>query len=233
MKQELKIALVESSRYHARLIAGELAERLPGSSISVFGCGQTALGELRRRRFEIAIIGLDLQDVDGVGFIKLLRRDLSDLPIIAIGDSTAKRIGEDAIASGANEFYARDVFRHDNLVRMVNRLCRAARRKPIGRRSPIRPEEKNQVDLIRVTASTLRHEINNPLMTILGVTELILDNGYQCDREVTRKLRIVRRSAQRIQSVLSRLSRISQPEIRDTPTGKLIDPRKSTVTGKS
>ncbi|MFH1372732.1 MAG: response regulator [bacterium] len=227
MKQELKIALVESSRYHARLLAGELAERLPGSSISVFGCGQAALGELRRRCFDIAIIGLDLPDVDGVGFIKLLRRDVGDLPIIAVGDSNGKGPRKDAIAFGANDFYARDVSRHENLVRMVNKLCRTSRRKPI------RPEEKNQIDLIRVTAGTLRHEINNPLMTILGVTELILDNGYQCDREVTRKLRIVRRSAQRIHTALSRLSRISQPEIRDTPIGKLIDPRKSTVTGKS
>ena len=233
MKQDLKIALVEQNRYHARLIVGELSQKYPSNSISVFSCGQTALNELRRNPFDIAIIGLDLPDVDGLGFIELIRKENRHLPIIAIGDIKSKQVAVEVLEVGADEYLAKDSSFPSALPNIINKLSsrRAADEKELG--SAEKLKKKEQANLIRLTADTLYHEVNNPLMTILGMTELILDNGYECDREVAKKLRIIRRSAQRIQFALTRLSTISQPTIKETPLGKLIDPKKSRVAAKS
>lgn len=233
VKQGPKTALVEQNRYHARLMAGELLEKYPSSSISIFSCGQTALSELRRKEFDIVIIGLDLPDVDGLGFVQLIRKEAPHLPIVAIGDAPSEQAAAEAIEAGADEYLAKDGFFHvalpDIIGKLHSRLPADAKRRCSGEKL----KEKEQAALIRVTTGTLYHEVNNPLMTILGTTELILNNGYECDREVTKKLRIIRRSAQRIQSALTRLSTISRPTIKETPLGKLIDPKKSRAAAKS
>jgi CheY-like chemotaxis protein len=211
-------------------MAGELLEKYPSSSISIFSCGQTALSELRRNEFDIAIIGLDLPDVDGLGFVQLIRKEAPHLPIVAIGDAPSEQA---AVEAGADEYLAKDGFFHvalpDIIGKLHSRLPADAKRRCSGEKL----KEKEQAALIRVTAGTLYHEVNNPLMAILGTTELILNNGYECDREVTKKLRIIRRSAQRIQSALTKLSTISRPAIKETPLGKLIDPKKSRAAAKS
>ena len=230
MKEDLKILLVEQNRYHTRLIIRELSEKYPGSSISVFGTANTALDELRRNAFDIAIIGLDLPDVDGLGFVQLIRKGNRHLPIIAIGDIKSKQAAAEA---GADECLAKDGFFHvalpDVIGKLYSRLSADAKKRSSGGKL----KQKEQAALIRVTAGTLYHEVNNPLMTILGMTELILNNGYECDPEIAKKLSIIRRSAQRIQSTLVKLSTISQPTIKETPLGKLIDPQESTVAAKS
>lgn len=233
VKQGPKTALVEQNRYHARLMAGELLEKYPSSSISIFSCGQTALSELRRNTFDIAIIGLDLPDVDGLGFVQLIHKEAPHLPIVVIGDAPPEQAVAEVAAAGADEYLAKDGLFHvtlpDIIGKLYSRLSSDTKRGCSGKKL----KQKEQAALIRVTAGTLYHEVNNPLMTILGTTELILNNGYECDREVAKKLRIIRRSAQRIQSALTRLSTISRPAIKETPLGKLIDPKKSRAAAKS
>ncbi len=230
VKQGPKTALVEQNRYHARLMAGGLLEKYPSSSISIFSCGQTALSELRRNEFDIVIIGLDLPDVDGLGFVQLIRKEAPHLPIVVIGDAPSEQA---AVEAGADEYLAKDGFFHVALPDIIGKLHSRHSSDAKRRCSGEKLKEKEQAALIRVTTGTLYHEVNNPLMTILGTTELILNNGYECDREVTKKLRIIRRSAQRIQSALTKLSTISRPTIKETPLGKLIDPQKSRAVAKS
>ena len=229
-EEDVRILLVEQSRYHAYLMSGELSEKYPSSSISILSTAHTALDELRRETFDIAIVGLDLPDVDGAAFVELIRKENPEMPIVAIGDTES---GRPAAEAGADEYLARDGSFPSALADVIDRLCSRRSADTRKRSLPGLLKRKEQADLIRVTAGTLYHEVNNPLMTILGMTELILNDGSGSDREVARKLRIIRRSAQRIQSALARLSTISRPTIRETPSGRLIDPQKSTIATKS
>ena len=77
--------------------------------------------------------------------------------------------------------------------------------------------------MINITANTLAHEINNPLMTILGMSELLLGGAVQdCDPAVRDKLVVIQESARRIEEALNQLGNLSAPTLRDTPAGSLI-----------
>ncbi len=236
MKQNLRILLVEQNRYHARLIMRELSQKYPNSSISVFDAAQTALSELRRNVFDVAIIGLDLPDVDGLGFVQLIRKENRRLPIVAIGDTPSKQAAVEAVEAGADEYLARGNSVSSTVTDVTGKLClrySTDTRETNKHASAGELRQREQAALIRVTAGTLCHEVNNPLMTILGMTELILNNGCDGDQNVAKKLRIIQRSARRIQSALIRLSTIARPTIKETPSGKMIDPQRSTVMAKS
>lgn len=184
------------------------------------------MGELRRSSFDVTIIGLDLPDVDGLGFIELIRKENPHLLIIALGVSSSKSVATAVLEAGADEYLPRDSSCYSVLPDVITRLH--SRRPADAResRSTGKHKQNEQANIIRVTAGTLYHEVNNPLMTIVGLCELILGNGHEYDREVTKKVRIIQRSARRIQSALTRLSTVSQPSIRETVTGALIDTKR-------
>jgi DNA-binding NarL/FixJ family response regulator len=229
MKQDFKILVVEPNQYHARLIQRELSETYPSSIITVVSSAHAALGELRRDTFDTAVIGLNLPDVDGVGFVELVRKENSNLPIIVTTDSSSNQAGAAAAKAGANEYLSKDSSFHQVLSRLVNQVYRRWESAKKQCKLDAKQKSQEQADLIRITAGTLYHEINNPLTTIIGMSELILNNGYECDREIAKKVKIIRKSAQRIESSLARLSTISRPTIKETASGRMIDPQKSRV----
>jgi CheY-like chemotaxis protein len=241
MKECVKILVIEPNKYHARLIERELSETFdPGSSV-VFSTAYAALEELRRSAFDVVIMSLDLPDVDSVGFVSLIRKENRSLPIIVTADgnnseaasqqslppdATGRQAAEVAKA-GADEYLVKDVSFHRALPRLIVEVIQRRSSVAECRRGEPQQRQRESADLVQITARTLYHEINNPLMTILGMCELLLNNGEEHSPEVTKKIKIVKRSAQRIQTTLDKLSAIAHPTIRETASGKLIDVQKS------
>jgi hypothetical protein len=98
------------------------------------------------------------------------------------------------------------------------------------RRVRLTRSREESINIVRVTAGTLYHEISNPIMTILGMSELLLAEEDMLDEEIRSKLNAIRSSAERIQSTLNRLIGLEEPHLRDTVSGHIID-HKSTADG--
>ena len=68
----------------------------------------------------------------------------------------------------------------------------------------------------------LSHEVNNPLMTILGTVELLLDKQEYSEGEIGRKLRMIQRSARRIRASIEKMNEdMGQPDNRRLPRNRL------------
>ncbi|MFQ6007336.1 MAG: response regulator [Candidatus Zixiibacteriota bacterium] len=247
MKQDWNILIVEPSRYHARLMERELLEKFPSSSISTFSSASTALEELRQNSYDVAVISLELPDVDCAVLVALIRKEHRNLPIIVTGygnNTEAWAVHEsknltasgywghpaaEAARAGADEYVVKDSTYHQAIPRLLCDIYRRYAKIEEKVQPSVRHPQKDQAELIRITAGTLYHEINNPLMTILGMCELILNNGCERHQDVIKKVKTIKKSAQRIQSALVRLSSISKPTVKETACGSLIDPQKSRV----
>ncbi len=233
MKKDIRILLAEDNKYHAALIKRGIAERHAGSTLDVFSTGRAVLEAAQKHHYDIAVIEQSLPDFDGLELLALLRKDDLDLPVIITSTSGSEQLASEAIRSGAAEYLVKDSSFHLTIPRLIGEVYHRRMLVLKNRDLEQRLKQKDQVDFVKIAAGTLSHEINNPLMTILGTSELLLEDLDLQDKELTRKIRIIRKSAQRIESTLSRLRNLSTPAIKDTASGKIIDPRQSRIYTKS
>ncbi len=80
--------------------------------------------------------------------------------------------------------------------------------------------EAERLAAITETAISINHEINNPLCSILGNTQLMLMEREKLDSRTVRKLKSIEREIMRIREIAERLSRITKPVLKEYVGGK-------------
>ena len=80
--------------------------------------------------------------------------------------------------------------------------------------------EAERLDALSEIAVSINHEINNPLCSILGNTQLILMDRDKLDPKTVRKLKNIEREIARIGKIASRLPRITRPVVKEYVGGK-------------
>ncbi len=94
--------------------------------------------------------------------------------------------------------------------------------------------EAERLAAITETAICVNHEINNPLCSILGNTQLMLMESYKLEPGMIRKLRSIEKQIQRIQKIATKLRSITKPVLKDYVDGKkMLDVDASTSSDKS
>ncbi|MBN2013463.1 response regulator [candidate division KSB1 bacterium] len=71
--------------------------------------------------------------------------------------------------------------------------------------------EKEKLALLMETTVAINHEINNPLTPVLGNIQLILDRQTELPDWVKTKLHVIEKNAWRIQQIVQKLNKITQP----------------------
>ena len=90
--------------------------------------------------------------------------------------------------------------------------------------------EAERLAAITETAIGINHEINNPLCSILGNTQLLLMERDKLDARTVRRLRSIEKEIARIREVAHRLSRITKPVLTEYVGGKrMLDVEHSSI----
>ena len=188
---------------------------------------------LRTRDFHLVIVVDEPETDNAPTLIRRIKNESQSTPVIFITEREARWQAEEARKAGA----AASLFRDDRLLKKlgttIRRICQDERPVEGKHTLTVRGGRRRQVDLVKITAGTLHHEIGNPLMTILGMAELILSGDDDIDPEVKDKINAIHASASRIQDSLSRLTSLDEPSLRDTAAGPLIDTGRIRVVEKS
>jgi two-component system chemotaxis response regulator CheY len=106
----LKILIVDDNR-HMRVMLSEILKAIGVRQISEASDGDHALKMMRGQDIDIIMTDLSMQPMDGIDFVRLLRRSPDSpnqmCPVIMItGHSTLARVNE-ARNAGVNEFLAK------------------------------------------------------------------------------------------------------------------------------
>lgn len=215
MNDDRRILLIDSSRYEGFRTRKHLQLRSPGDSITLMNCARAGLDELARASYDITIIdliGLLAFQVNGEKFLSALMGLSPDSRLVLIDNTN----DENLRALFSNEIKANfgadkaAIINRDNLTYrlipgLVDKLLPSKLGRPALARISFPGRSPAQTSPPLEYSSQLDHEVNNPLMTILGNIELLLDRSELASGETGRKLRIIKRSARRIQSSMVKL----------------------------
>jgi signal transduction histidine kinase len=79
--------------------------------------------------------------------------------------------------------------------------------------------EKEKLEAVMATATTVNHEINNPLQAILGTVQLLTKDRTDLDEELVRKLKLIEESGLAITKITHKLMNISEVLLTDYVDG--------------
>jgi FixJ family two-component response regulator len=227
MKRKLHIALIDYNKFHVLLFERTVAENYPDYRVSVFNTGGAFLEVLPDSSFDMAFVDQTLPDIKGIELISQLHTELPDMPIIAIISDGLEHKTVECMKAGAYDFITKD----EEYSSAIPRIIRQTQRKQTlilrERRMEVQRRDTEKMELAAMMAATLNHEINNPLMAILGNVELLQNENICRESPLFEKLKMIEISARRIQEITQRMSDLISPEIKETPVGPMLESRKA------
>ena len=222
MKKKMKIALVEDNRFHAILFERALVERSADCSVDIYPTGQACLQGLRDHPCDLVAIDFHLPDMNGLELLSLVHADNQDLPAVLITGAGSEQIAAEAIKTGAIDYIAKS----DDFASVVPRIINQAYHKQQlilkNRRLETKARDTEKLEMVTAVASTLNHEINNPLMAVLGNLELLLEDPGVSDPAVLDKLKMIEKAARRIQDITHQMANLMTTSLRQTPAGPML-----------
>jgi DNA-binding response OmpR family regulator len=222
MKRKMKIALVEDNRFHAILFEQAVKEQYPGFSVTVYTTGKAFLETLPSGHDDMIAIDFNLPDMDGLQLLSQIRAEKPDIPIILITGVGSEQTAVEAMKSGATDYIAKSGDYGSTIPRVIKQAYQKQQLILRNRRLGAKAREAEKLEVITTMTCTLNHEVNNPLMAILGNVELLLDDPAFAGNGAEEKLRMIEASARRIQEITHQMANLVTPTVRQTPAGPML-----------
>ncbi len=216
--------LVEPDPAHSALMTHSITQRLAEACVEVLSDFHEALANVRRQRYDCVVVDHQPIGLDGLKFLELLRQHDVDMPVIVVAREMSEQAASEAINFGASEYVAKEGSYHLVIPRLIMEAIRRQTLICRNRELEERLKASDNLSAFTMAAATLAHEISNPLTTILGVSELLeSDLASKNKRSGRRKLRLITSSAERIRIALTGMARLTQPTVRLTDAGPLVN----------
>jgi DNA-binding response OmpR family regulator len=213
-----RILVVEDSSLQATLVCDLLDQQ--GYRASRAATIAEARKLTRTSPPDLFLLDRGLPDGDGSLWCRELKADplTREIPVILLTaqDRVEERV--EGLLGGADDYIPKPYHKEELLARVHGCLRTRALQQAL-RQKAAELEEKNR-DLVATQARlvqaerlaaigqiglAIRHEVNNPLNTVMGYAELLLSQRDSLPPEVQKKLEAIHRSCIRIRDVIRRL----------------------------
>jgi len=230
LQEKKEVLLLTKNKFHAVLLQKETGKSFPFIQMIIVTNFDQATDVLRSNDIKGILIDADITEVLDLPAIQGLLRCAPMVPVVALTSDKSAIMAKQLFSLGIDELIIKDESFHVIVPKILNHVIKKERSKKEDIMLGQSRGETLDLGVLKATVSTLLHEINNPLMTILGMAELILSEEGEVDRELLKKVRIIEKSAQRIKRSTNRLANVSTPVYKKTLGGNLIDLKKSRIS---
>ena len=203
------VLIIDDDASFRKIVELKLRSFLPELHCSSFGNITSAKEFLHSEEAKnLDLVVLDEHLPDGRGTELLAEGLLNDLAVIVISSDTSPEIPGASIQAGATYFI--------NKVNIREALFQPLILGVIAHNNLHKELAKNKanalkLETIKTLVSTLRHEINNPLGTVMGAVYLLKSNQLSDDEKMN-ATKLVEESGVRIKHVLDELCQATELE---------------------
>ena len=134
--------------------------------------GRQALDLLQKQSFDLVLSDIDMPEMDGLTFLKALRRtySLTELPVIMLTSHDSSEKIVEALDAGANDYITKSAEASVLFARIRNQLI-TKRLEEAAQSAAQEAEHANSAKSIFL--ANMSHEIRTPMNAILGFTQIM------------------------------------------------------------
>jgi DNA-binding NtrC family response regulator len=115
----IRLLLVDDEVGYLEVLSKRLTRR--GFKVTTASSGAEAIRAARRWDFDVAVVDLKMEDMDGIEVLKTLKRMVPDLEVIILTGHGSERAAREGIAQGAFDYLIKPV----GLDPLIVRICAA------------------------------------------------------------------------------------------------------------
>lgn len=98
----IKLLLVDDEEGFVNVIANRMSKR--GIDATKAISGSDALKAIRKQDFDVAVVDLKMQEMDGIELLRILKKIIPEMPVIVLTGHGSERAAEDGMEYGAFDY---------------------------------------------------------------------------------------------------------------------------------
>jgi signal transduction histidine kinase len=202
--KRIKVLLVEDNPGDSRLIREMLAEaRGVTFDLEYADRLQGGLEYLGEREIEAVLLDLGLPDSQGLETLSKTYAQAPEVPIVVLTGLNDELLGVEAVNRGAQDYLIKGQVDPNLLVRAILYAIERKRAEERERQLQLQLNLSNRLASLGVMAAGVAHEINNPLASVIGFAQLLMQKDIPEDTREA--VKIVNDSAQQVADIIKSL----------------------------
>lgn len=205
--QAIRLLLVDDNEDQA-FIAMEALSEDGRIEVTDVNSGQACLDCLNQSTYDLVILDYSMPQMTGMEVLRKMRSNGIDVPVIMVTGYGDERVAVEAMKLGAADYIIKSGHYHELLPSIVHRTIDLQRHK-----MELEDQKIRNIRLCAVleTAVTVNHEINSPLVAVIGYAELLNQQGESIDPMLHQYVQGILEGSHRIEAVTRRLSQVMTP----------------------
>ncbi|MBL7213872.1 MAG: response regulator [Desulfobacteraceae bacterium] len=120
-KEKIRVLLVDDEIPFADVVAKRLGKR--GMAVTPVYTGTAAIQAIRKHDFDVAVLDLKMEDMDGIEVLKIFKKAYPEMAVIMLTGHGSEQAGKDGLANGAFDYLTKPCELED----LVKKIHEAAR----------------------------------------------------------------------------------------------------------
>ena len=98
----MKLLLVDDEEAYVNILANRMAKR--GFDVTKAMSGTAGIEALRKEEFDVAVLDLKMEDMDGIEVLKVFKHMVPRMPVIMLTGHGSEKTARDGLALGASGY---------------------------------------------------------------------------------------------------------------------------------
>jgi ActR/RegA family two-component response regulator len=199
------ILIVEDDEKFARVLSKQLTKS--NYKVSYAGSFSGFLDALKKVEFNLVLLDLGLPDSSGLQTYEKVSKMIPDIPVVVLTGLDDEKIAVGAVKKGAQDYLVKGEVDNRTLLRSLDYAIERSRLLLRLKKLQQLVLQSERIKVLIETAGAAAHEINQPLTSILGMTEL-LKNELEKDAEAQQKLDFIMDAACKIKDIVRKMGSV-------------------------
>jgi len=200
----ISILLVEDNSGDRRLISEMLAEANNAAfDVKYADRLEAAIDYLGQNEVDVILLDLGLPDSQGLETLRKTYAQVSETPIVVLTGLNDEMIGVQAVNEGAQDYLIKGQVDAHLLNRTIRYAIERKQAEERERRLQLQLDLSNRLASLGLMVEGIAHEINNPLTSVIGFTQMLSSKDIP---ERTREdIKTIGDNAQRVADIIKNL----------------------------